>query len=89
MQLCGLCCSVLSAAGELAQRRGQKVRRRTDAPACFPAIAAAIMANFRPEILCSNYTLSGNSFQICPGMFLSDCGIFSVAITVFLGPAGV
>lgn len=66
--------SMLSTAGKLAKRRGQKVRRITDAPLRFPTVIAAVMPNSRPEIICSNYAVSGNSFQICPGMVLSEIG---------------
>lgn len=68
--------SMFSTAGKLAKSRGQKVRRITDAPVRFPTGIATVTANSRPEIICSNYTVSGNSFQICPGMFFIRLGNF-------------
>lgn len=55
---------------------------------CLPTVTAAVMANPRPQIICVSDGGSGNNFQICPGMFwrLAVCGIFSVAVPVFLGP---
>lgn len=73
---------------EAAKRRGQKVRRITDVPVCFPLVTAAIMANPRPQIICFSDRGSGSTFQICPGMFWRLAGIFSVAVPVFLVPGG-